>query len=351
LTFERQKWPKDITREYYLSFEDALWDLLPRLGFKKGSKLLVPSFYCMDVINNIKEHGYKVALYPLNNDLSYSLEKVVSAIKKDKPDIFVEFAAVGIQSQLGEEIYRKLPFHSLLLLDRVHSVIGAHIDNFMFSKRHLLITSSRKVSPFFGSMAVYSRNSRRSLDTNPQKYVSSAILLWIKYLTLLKIAKLVNSSRLAVKAELLLKKHDDLIGGATFSAPFLPFLLYLTEHWDIPKIEACKLKQASFYHTIFDPIFSHTNRTWIAALAVENLSKLRGYPIIVKVKYAQGFSEICRSAGFLTVPQLDDCLWSRKQKLFLLPLGPHLSMREIRNIAVIAQKALTTAIQYDTISA
>lgn len=66
LSLRKRYVPDGITRYTYHSFEDGLWDLLQHRGVARGAVILVPDFYCMDVISNIQNHGYTVVMYPLN---------------------------------------------------------------------------------------------------------------------------------------------------------------------------------------------------------------------------------------------------------------------------------------------
>ena len=58
------------------------------------------------------------------------------------------------------------------------------------SDRHLILTSFRKVTPFPGSVAIYTRNARKSLGRLPFVYTVHALGLWIRYITLLRISTL-----------------------------------------------------------------------------------------------------------------------------------------------------------------
>ncbi|MFZ2190516.1 MAG: hypothetical protein WAV48_07125, partial [Candidatus Magasanikiibacteriota bacterium] len=247
LSFKKQEWPKEITREYYLSFEDALWDLLPRLGYKKGAKFLVPDFYCVDVINNIIDHGYNVSYYKLNEDLSINEDTLIVSIASERPDIFVDFKIAGIATNLPERILKKLPFYTLVITDKVHSLVGSAVDNYPVSDKHLILTSNRKVSPFPGSMAIYTRNARVSSSHLPIWYVLTAFVFWMKYLFVLKIASLFGIVKLAVYAEKLLKIHDDLIGDAKTSSPLSRIWFSLFDRINITKIEAKKLQDYQAY--------------------------------------------------------------------------------------------------------
>ncbi|MCC7304238.1 hypothetical protein IT418_02385 [bacterium] len=345
----KQIWPKEITREYYVSFEDALWDLLPRLGYRKGMKFLVPSFYCVDVIKNIKNHGYEVAIYNLDKKLEVDREYLLKRIEEENPDIFINFDAVGVPTGLSEWLQKKLPFQKLIIEDKVHTLVGSSITNYPISDRHLILTSSRKVSPFQGSLALYTRNARRSQNKVPIRYTLQVFAIWIYYLALLHVSALVHSRKIARCAAKMLAKHNDLIGDEKVSAPLPNFFLHIIDTIPVAWIEKIKTEEYRIYEELLSPLFGDT--IWTMPAAAKHSNTLRGYPVIMESRYAQKFISECQKQGFFTISELDDCQWAEKQKIFYLPLGPHLSFRDIQNIAQITQKALTTAIHYDIITA
>lgn len=352
LTRKKQLWPASITREVYLSFEDALWDLLPRLGYQKGSKFLVPSFYCVDVLNNIREHGYQVSEYEVSKYLHVEPSLLEKAIQKENPDIFVNFDPVGVPSGITEKQLRKLSFRTLVIQDRVHTVVGSSIEHYPESDKHLVLTSYRKVTPFPGTVAIYTRNSRKPQSKFPWKYTLKSLWLWKWYIFYLKLATLIHSVGIANLAVKLLKRHNDLIGDSMISGPLPSFLLGLYDHIAIERIKESKVKQFSIYQDVLSHLLeTKAKYLWTVRDSKYNAEKLRGYPLILRARIAEKFMQICRLNGFLTVSELDDSTWSRNQKIFYLPLGPHLKEQDVKKIAEITLKALTGAIQYDTITA
>jgi len=353
LTRERQKWPSSVSTEFFISFEDALWSLLPRLGYKKGAIFLVPSLYCPDVIENIENHGYRVKEYPLKKDLNADYDEINKIIQKVKPDIFVDFAPAGVPNWISDAIYRKLPFHSLVILDRVHSLIAPTVDFFPPTDRFLLLNSFRKVSPFPGSLAVFSRNVRQTGNVPFSWYNTRGLLYWLIYQVSLRISRALHLHKFAATiAEKRLKVHDDLIGDVPITRQLPIFYRWLTEHIAVDRIKESKQIHAMIYHQRFLPYFEkHNTYIWQIHRTDDYFHELRGYPIIMKEPFADVFIKECRRQGLLVVAQLKDSRWSQDQKLVLLPLGPHLNEKNIRKITYIAEKALTIALQCDIIAA
>jgi hypothetical protein len=85
LGFKRNKLPVNLRRLFYLSYEDALWDILKKKNIKPGSIILVPDFFCRDVETNIERHGYKIAGYKMASGLTINTADFKDKIKFYKP--------------------------------------------------------------------------------------------------------------------------------------------------------------------------------------------------------------------------------------------------------------------------
>lgn len=93
--------PSGIDSYYYHSFEDALWDLLQH-KFNPGKKLtiLVPDFYCSDVLDNLKLHGYKYIYYSLDKNFQITSSQFRKYLWLYKPDAVIIFHPCGLTSNL-----------------------------------------------------------------------------------------------------------------------------------------------------------------------------------------------------------------------------------------------------------
>ena len=89
LKLKRNKLPKNIGRLFYLSWEDALWDILAKKNVKKNSIVLVPEFFCGDVEDNIRAHGYKIAFYPVSSKLITTNKQLAESILRYKPTVLI----------------------------------------------------------------------------------------------------------------------------------------------------------------------------------------------------------------------------------------------------------------------
>lgn len=351
---EKQVWPNGIVREVYLSWEDALWDLLPRLGYRKNSLILVPSFYCTDVVENMISHGYRVKFYPVSKDLVADKKEFISLLSELQPDIVINFCAEGITYTLPSEVLNSLHLRTLLITDMVHRIPQPGNEFYPVNDRHLIINSYRKVTPFTGALAIYSRNARpKAKNTYPYSYFIRAFWLWHCYLLKLWLAKLFRSTRIARYAEITLKKHNDLIGDSFEAASLWQLFLHLYDRIASSKIDVIKEKQGEIYEKALSEMLVNRKDIWIpvkknlvpddkSSSYVYDFSTLRGFPIIMQQNKSAEFLGKLRKNGFLAVTQLDDCEWSKKHKLILLPLGPELKIKQQEKLIQIVASALTS---------
>lgn len=336
---EKQRWPTQLQREYFLSFEDALWDLLPRFGYRKGATIALPDFYCQDVVDNIHAHGYKTVIYPIHNDLSVDIADIKLCISKELPDIFVLLDIAGISMIKPNLILPLLSKETLFISDMVHN-LPKYSDEFSpLANNHLIITSLRKVSPYFGSMAIYKKNVSKEKRVLPFRYTAYAIVVWLKYLFLLRKAVRYNEPLLVIKAEKLLQKHDNHIGDELRGAMLPSFMLKFIDRIPVSYIEAIKKKQVTIYAEHLDN--RQRNSLYSIPQYGGSAGKLRGFPLLIDPKKVNAVISACRSQGLFVFDHLDSLSKKSRSKLVLLPLGPHLSNFDIETIAKITQKALT----------
>jgi len=346
-------WPKGIETLYYLSFEDALWDLLPRLGYKRNSVIFVPRFYCKDVAENMRNHGYTVVVYPQNDDYSYNVKEIMTLVEEYSPDVFVEFQIAGMRSTLLSEIERKLSLRTLIVSDRVHEFVYPHMDYFPHSDRHLIISSYRKVSAFNGSLAVFTRNYRKGSNKLPLAYTLHVLWLWSLFMIFTKASYLLSSIKLAKIADKTLAKHNDLIGDSLVSAPLPMFFAKIYSYFAIEKIFEVKMSQ---YRRYLDALSAEFEKySWLDELStIEeiNYGRVRGFPIFIREGKVVDFLASAEKMGLLLFTQLDDLMdKGQKFRLVLLPLGPHLSDSALKNIIKRVKKALTLTNECGTITA
>ena len=344
---EKQYWPTTCTREYYISFEDALWDLLPRYGVQKGSTLLLPDFYCSDVLDNIRAHGYKVVLYRLDEQLLPDMQSFSTLVAEYKPSVVIDFFIAGMPSERSKELQRLLETETLYIYDFVHVLVSPTVTELLTRPNTLILTSTRKVSPYFGSLAMYKDNILASANKIPLGYTTVAILKWFVYLTLLRISLITSLSFFASLADSVLDSHDNQIGDAVSAAPLPKFFLTLHDYLNPENVKRLRLKQ----YEIYMKELQKCSKASLIDRAMIYAPELRGFPILIDNKLREKFLDECKKLGYFAWTMFEDSGWKSDKNLVLLPMGGDFTLKDIQNISRIVLKALTTAEQYDTITA
>ena len=183
LGFKKNVLPKSVKRLFYLSWEDGLWDILEKKNVRKGSVILVPEFFCGDVENNIKNHGYKIRYYFVSENLQTTDRQLLSAINKFEPKVIIIHHHVGIFNLLlSYKNWSKYVDNSIILIeDCVHRIVEPNQLKFI-KQNHFFIDSLRKVVPLQGSV-VYGQKNDLNFKQPPfyhsPLYSLKVHLLWI----------------------------------------------------------------------------------------------------------------------------------------------------------------------------
>lgn len=344
---KKQVWPSTCSREYYISFEDALWDLLPRYGVQKGSTLLLPDFYCNDVLDNIRAHGYNVVLYRLDKQLLPDMQSFTTLIAECKPSVVIDFFVAGMASERSKELQKQLNPNTLYIYDFVHVLVSPVVTELLTRPNTLILTSTRKVSPYFGSLAIYNDHILASANKVPVGYTTVAILKWLMYLLLLRISVVTLITYFAFLADSVLDSHDNLIGDAVNAAPLPKFFLNIHDHLNPEKVKGIRLAQYESYWKELQ----NFPQVLMLDRSKEFAPELRGFPILIDNKYREKFLKECKKLGYFAWTMFEDSTWKNDKNLVLLPMGGDFTLKDIQNISRIVLKALTTAVQYDTITA
>jgi hypothetical protein len=318
--------PDGVKSYYYYSFEDGLWDLLSN-KFPRGNKLifLIPDFYCLDVIENIKARGHRVIFYPLDKDLQIAPKLFETFISKYRPDIVIVFHACGITSQVN------LVQNCLVIEDCVHRLVNpAKIKP--ANDRHIMMDSLRKVSPLPGSR-MFGTGKALSFSQAKNSYLNlysiESLFYYIIFRFLLKIGCVTKSSTLIKKAhELTLKKHDDIIGDSRLSYRGMGIFKGLINRINYTKLEQVKDWQVKSYIKNFQKIFS--GKVFYRITIPESDYKyLHVYPLGFRTKPNKKVEELLQSKGIVVWFKFPDCPWSGSKGVLFLPLGPHISGDQI----------------------
>jgi hypothetical protein len=332
-----------VYRNFYLSWEDALWHLLKTHKVPAGAKVLVPEFFCGHVIENMKAHDLTVSYYPVDSLMRTRSPELAASIKQVKPDILIVFHPVGIHNQLMNDRadwFVHLDKNCLLIEDCVHKLVSMREIDFL-SDRHFLIDSLRKVVPIQGSN-LYSSvvlpkvSMFASILTLPYRLTVTA--WWgLMQINLIKAYLSKNSSAASaynLLAEQAMIKGYEVIGDNHLPSPGMSVMRYLATHIATDGIENIKQKQATLYLTRLENLLQRPT-AWLPRVKASDYKNLRGFPLIMDVTVADQVLEHLRSNGILVRFELNDSAWSLKQKIVYLPMGIHVSSRDIQRIVAV----------------
>lgn len=349
LHFSSWEKPFYLDHFFYVSWEDALWDILPQIGvtpsIRKHATALVPSFFCPDVVENMANHGLKSIYYPVDEHFQTDPMLFAQWLETHQPQVVVILHAVGITNQLWQHTkvwLPSLPKNCLLIEDSVHRVVNpANIS--LAHENHVVIDSLRKVSPVPGSnffaMAGRFEQSAKNVD---QPYRTTVLWWWLVFQLCLGISTLIRWNPWQrfwnFRAEQTMLIGYDYIGDSSVSNNGWLWAKKIARYLDFDKIEKSKQEQVTAYNAILVTGIQTNRDTNLTLFSIPNIpltdrGLLRGFPIILPLSTAQKTLDDLRTKGLIVRFELNDCPWSQQRKVVYLPLGPHLSTNDIRKIA------------------
>lgn len=315
----KNKLPKGIKRLFYLSWEDALWDILLKKNVTKNSYILLPDFYCVDVEKNIKLHGYKVVTYKILKNLNADKSDFERKINKFTPTVVVVFHTVGITSNLFDNAtwLKKVTGKSILIEDAVHKILNPSKIR-IIKKNHFIIDSLRKVVPVQGSN-LYGRTD--DIDFSVPSFFQS-FLYKVKVNLLWCLMEIAWSIKLFSIAEKLMIAGYGLIGDSERSASGAFVEDFFAKRVNVEKLFRIKKCQAEVYQTKLKKVLPYN-----LEISDTNLGNLRGYPVILPTKTATKLIKVLRNNKVFVRFELEGSKWTKKQKIFYLPMGPQLTKK------------------------
>lgn len=319
--------PNNVSRAYYWSFEDALWDVLPTLGIAKGSTLLLPDFYCIDVVQNLNSHGYNVEYYPLDASFQISESLFTKYVQKSQPSAVVIFHACGIRSTILQTSFLRMLMNkgTVVIEDAVHNLIDMSAVVIQHHN-HIIIDSLRKVSPLPGSFVYGKPEVIDRLQLHPMLFswysVQSGLyyfLFWIgmKFASILSFTKLAHYLH-----DHVLKKHDNIIGVELRSHKGLPIIQHIHRYIDVQRIQHVKQYQVALYMQTFHSLH----------IPQQNLSRtqeLHVFPYITSPLIAEKLHPLLAKKNIYLTQKFMDSPWGKRHAVLFLPIGPHISNNEI----------------------
>lgn len=331
------KQPGSIEYLYYHSFEDGLWEIIQRKFPNQSITVLVPDFYCSDVLDNIKNNGHKYVYYRLDNNFQITTSKFTKYLWLYKPEIVIIFNAGGIRSKLltDQTWVRELPETSLIIEDCVQQLVDPEKIK-LISNRHLIIDSLRKVLPLPGSRIIGTNKGLIFLpkrDFRMSKYFFRSF--W--YYTIFRFGLLLgfglNNYQLVSRShERVLKKHDDIIGNSNLPQTGLPFLRWFIDRIDYKKIAELKKKQIKIYKTAFGKLFK-TKYFFEITISASDEGSMHVYLLGVNKKWSESLMTFIKQNKIPIWYKFEDSPWSENRDVLFLPVGFDMNEQKINYLA------------------
>ncbi|MCA9373228.1 hypothetical protein KC921_03990, partial [Candidatus Woesebacteria bacterium] len=249
---------------FFLSWEDALWQLLRFHRIKSGSTVLVPSFFCWDVVENMRAHGLSPVIYEIDKFLQPNRADFEAKLRTKLPTVIVLFHAVGISNPLLQDTnwLKMVPKNTIIIEDAVHRVIDPSQVT-LIAPNHYLIDSLRKVSPLQGSR-VFSQHlvpQPTMIDTLQTAGYRIKVLVWWLvmqiWLLLAYWAKQKTFQRFANRqAEIAMQRGYDLIGDHRLPSSAPRLFQALATRLNLDLIKQTNQRQAKLYHQLLENLWT-----------------------------------------------------------------------------------------------
>ncbi len=336
---------QNVYKYFFLSWEDALWHLLKVYQVALKATILLPNFFCGDVIQHMRDHDLRIQHYLVNDRLEVDEQDFIKQLRQQQPQLVVIFHPVGITSNLFKNTKKWMSLLQkdvILIEDCVHRVIDAsdlRRQQFLH-KRHFMIDSLRKVAPIQGSF-LYSTeiitmpSSFQHLMTLP--YRIGVLTWWIVMQLFLLLAHYSSWQKLELFANLLAERAMlvgyRLIGKNYTAAPGFSFFRKWVLKLNHDALAQKKIHQYARYDQALRGLLSNVKEVALPVIDTADYGCLRAYPLVVTdLKKAAAFLNYCRSNGLLLRYELNDGPWSQFKKAFYLPMGLQVSNATVEQV-------------------
>ncbi|MFZ2025514.1 MAG: hypothetical protein WAV51_04480 [Microgenomates group bacterium] len=327
-------------RYYYWSWEDGLWDLLQKKQIEKGSTILLPDFYCTDVINNMRSHGYIVAFYKLDKHFQIKKQALLRSVQRHHPAVVIIFHAAGIASTvIGTlSVIQKITKKALLIEDCVQQLLDPQTVK-PVNEKHFLMDSLRKVTPLYGSFLYGTKKGMQFSQTKRfwSMYTIHTTLLYMLFRMVLVASYVLNKPSIAVFAhKKILKNHDDIMGD-TVAHRGIWGIAWVSQWLNREAVERVKREQTKIYEHMFKPLYTKSSPFYRIMMKRSNYGKLHVYPVGLKKKMDGTLLSYLKRKNIVVWSKFPDSKWSTTRDILFFPLGFHMNKEKIKRIT----KALT----------
>lgn len=328
---------------FFLSFEDALWTLCRHLGLGRGRRFLVPSLYCMEVVDALRQRGFSVEHYALDADLQADVGEIERRVAACPSALVIVYHPFGMLSNLC----RATAWEALLgpeggiIEDCAHRLLlGSH--ECRVGARRFVLDSLRKVTSLQGSRLLSTPQHAAGLQRCVGRRTAAGLATIARYRlwrTVLFAADRLGSDRLWRRAEVQFEGYNERIG--TLEPPQLgPLLDRAAVPWLSPATVAQhKEALARVYREALVPLAARWPFVQQIAVAEEELGRLKSYPVAVdrhRVSPLLGVLEERRVHLDAVFPDSPHCA---TRHILALPLGPHMNAADAARLVDVLGQA------------
>jgi hypothetical protein len=197
--------------KFFLSFEDALWAVLKAHSFIE-KKALIPNFFCSDVTNRIKEHGFKILNYKFDSNLKVDINSIKDIINSNRIDLFILYYPLGMTKNApNPQEIRNIVGHNTIIIEDLADCLVEAPPYGIIDSRHYCIDSLRKLLPIQGSR-IWGENLANISYEFDNLYRYKSLILWFLTRLLGTISNLTKSTFIDNLRWNTFGYHSDLIG-------------------------------------------------------------------------------------------------------------------------------------------
>ncbi len=326
-----------------MSFEDAFWMLLVKNDIPRKSVILIPNYYCMDVVENIRNHGYEPILYKLNEQLQATKNELNTIIAKHKPRVLILFHACGITNTMTQDntYMKRLCRNMVVIEDHVHRLINPDTLRFA-SVKHFHMDSLRKVTPLSGSN-IYAKKDAQipTADTKPEelRYVFVSFFLFVAFRIVFIVGVIMHSGAIIRFAhKKILRAHDDIIGDSVYGYPGKPWDLFLYTFIDFARMERRKTSQVRQYERLLTKLPTGWRKL---SIPKDDYGRLHVYPLVltpVSPRRQKRIEAFLEKHGVPVWFKFPDSPWAKNRGVLFLPLGYHVSYNDLQKMCHLIRK-------------
>ena len=321
-----------ITSDFYLSFEDALWQFIESSTFE-SKNVFLPSFFCTDVSSRITQRGFNIVYYSLDENLKFNQESFLK-LTKDKIFAFVIiYYPMGMKDSvpdiswfrdnLGEKIFIIEDYADSLLSEDEVKIID---------KRHIAIDSLRKLLPIQGARIWHSKLFCKPTTFNT--YALKTFIFWNLTRAIGCIFDILKISLIDNVRWDIFCRHSDLIGSS--KEPCLGFKLdrFILNYICVETYKSLRSKVIDYYLDSFSS-YSFDNPWGVVKIADLDKKNVR-FVIFRGPKGALvKLSDQLEQHGISTDTHFDDSPMGMQYDFLLLPSSLNINKNITDKIASI----------------